>query len=137
MKRTTNISAALVTAILTLGMAGQAAAIPNSGPSELEEGKTSSRLLSGVDHYRLQVSDTSNVTIKSRGMNTGGGRHSGMRAVLRDGNGHVVTQAGRAGEDFIISRQLSPGEYTIEVHANMLRGGNDSTNYYQLITHIK
>ncbi|WP_155833493.1 hypothetical protein [Halomonas sp. BC04] len=137
MKRTTTISAALMTAILALGMAGQAAAIPNHGPSELEEGKTSSRLLSGVDHYRLQVNDTSNVTIKSRGMSTGGGNHGGLTAVLRNGRGDVVTQTRRNGGDFTINQQLSPGDYTIEVRPSMLRGRSAANNYYQLITHIQ
>jgi hypothetical protein len=128
------ISTAVMTVMLALGMVGNASAMPSYGPFNLVEGNTSSKLLSGVDHYRLQVNGTSNVTIQSHGMNTGGGSHSGMTAVLRDGNGNVVTQTGRNGGDFIISQQLSPGEYTLEVRANMLRGGTDSTNFYHLTT---
>lgn len=131
------ISTAVMTAILALGMVGNASAMPSYGPFNLVEGNTSSQLLTGVDHYRLQVNGNSNVTIKSRGMNTGGGSHSGMTAVLRDGSGNIVTQTDRNGGDFIISRQLSPGDYTLEVHANMLRSGTDSTNYYQLTTLIE
>ncbi|MCC5882071.1 MAG: hypothetical protein JJU25_05475 [Halomonas sp.] len=131
------ISTAVMTAMLTLGMVGNASALPSYGPFDLVEGNTSSKLLSGVDHYRLQVNGNSNVTIQSRGMNTGGGNHSGVTAVLRDGSGNIVTQAERNGGDFIISRQLSPGDYTLEVHPNMLRAGNDSTNYYHLTTVIE
>ncbi|MCE8037401.1 MAG: hypothetical protein ACXIU5_09540 [Halomonadaceae bacterium] len=128
------ISTAVMTVMLALGMVGNASAMPSYGPFNLVEGNTSSKLLSGVDHYRLQVNGTSNVTIQSHGMNTGGGNHSGMTAVLRDGNGNVVTQTGSNSGDFIISQQLSPGNYTLEVHANMLRGGTDSTNFYHLTT---
>lgn len=128
------ISTAVMTAMLTLGMVGSASALPSYGPFDLVEGNTSSKLLSGVDHYRLQVNGNSNVTIQSHGMNTGGGNHSGMTAVLRDSSGNIATQTATNAGDFIISRQLSPGDYTLEVHANMLRGGTDSTNYYHLTT---
>ncbi|RDB43959.1 hypothetical protein DU490_04490 [Halomonas sp. DQ26W] len=137
MKRTTTISAALITAMLALGMTGQASAMPNHGPFSLAEGNTPSRLFSGVDHYRLQVNGTSNVTIKSRVMNTGGSTHGGLTAVLRDGSGNVVTQTRRNGGDFTISRQLSQGDYTLEVQPSMLSGGSASTNYYQLVTHTQ
>ncbi len=132
MKRVTTISAALMTAMFALGMTSQASAMPNT--FNLVEGNTSSRLFSGVDHYRLQVSDTSTVTIKSRGMNTGGGNHSGLTAVLRDGSGDVVTRTRRTGGDFAINRQLSPGNYTLEVHANMFGGRADTSNFYHLTT---
>lgn len=135
MKNTATISAALMAAMLALGMIGQASAMPNT--FNLAEGNTSSRMFSGVDHYRLNVNGTSNVTIKSRGMNTGGGGHSGLTAVLRDGNGNVVTQTRRNGGDFTISRQLSPGEYTLEVHPNKFGGRADTTNYYHLTTRIQ
>ncbi len=137
MKRITAMSAGIITAMLALGMTGQASAMPNHGPFTLAEGNTPSRLFSGVDQYRLQVNGTSNVTIKSRGMNTGGGGHKGLTAVLRDGNGNIVTQTRRNGGDFTISRQLNPGEYTLEVHPNMFGGGAESTSYYQLSTHIQ
>ncbi|MCE8030080.1 hypothetical protein HOP54_15415 [Halomonas daqingensis] len=136
MKRATPVWAALMTTVLALGMTSQASAMPNNGPFNLEEGNTPSRLFSGVDHYRLQVSDTANVTINSRGWNTGGGSHSGLTAVLRDDSGNVVTQTRRNGGDFTISRQLSPGDYTLEVHANRFGGRADTTDYYTLTTQI-
>ena len=135
MKRTTTISAALITAMLALGMVGQASAMSSS--YKLTEGSTPSRMFSDVDHYRLQVDDTSNVTIQSRGMNTGGGGHSGLTAVLRDGSGNVITQTRRYGGDFTISRQLSPGDYTLEVHPNKFGGRADTTDYYHLRTRIQ
>lgn len=136
MKRTITIpAAALMTAVLTFGMVGQASAKPDI--FNLTEGNTPSRMFSGVDHYRLQISSTSNVTIKSRGWNTGGGVHSGIMAVLRDGSGNVVTQSRRNGGDFTISRQLSPGEYILEVHPNKFGGQADTTNYYNLTTRIQ
>lgn len=57
------ISTAVVTAMLALGMVGNASAKPSYGPFNLTEGNTSSKLLSGVDHYRLQVNGNSNVII--------------------------------------------------------------------------
>ena len=67
-------------------------------------------------------------------MNTGGGNHSGLSAVLRDDNGNVITQTRRTGGDFSISRQLSPGDYALEVHANMFGGRADTSDYYHLTT---
>lgn len=69
MKHATTIATAVMTAILILG---QACAMRNDGPFILTEGNTPSHRLNGVDHYQLEVDEPSLVTIRSRGMNSGG-----------------------------------------------------------------
>ncbi|MFY0992083.1 hypothetical protein [Halomonas sp. C05BenzN] len=137
MKRTTTIATVVMTGILTLGLTGQASAMLNNGSFDLVEGNTPSQRFTGVDHYRVKLDDPSHITVRSRGMNSGGAPHSGLRAVLRDGNGNIVTQTHRRGGDFIINERLDAGEYVLEVHPNMFGGRADTSDHYYLNTRIE
>ncbi|MGM1053284.1 MAG: PPC domain-containing protein [Pseudomonadota bacterium] len=114
MKRTAIITTSLLAGMLTFGVATQSSAMVSNGTFELQNGSTPSRMIPGVDHYRFDVDNPSNLRVASQQWSPEGvtGR---MTAELRDGNGNVVARSHARGSDFILDQRLSPGRYTLEV----------------------
>ncbi|MCE8041521.1 hypothetical protein HOP60_05035 [Halomonas daqingensis] len=136
MKSSVYIKTAAIAAMLTLGFASQASAMTPSSNFELQNGKTTSRLMPGTDHYRFEVVNSSQLRVASQRWNpeSAGGR---VQAQLRDSNGNVVARSNARGGDFILEQNLAPGRYVLEVRATQLGGRQESTQRYYLTTELR
>ncbi|MCA1770535.1 MAG: carboxypeptidase-like regulatory domain-containing protein [Halomonas sp.] len=135
MKHSTLFNAALISGMLAMGMVTQAGAMPHSEALKLQNGNTGSRLAFGLDHYRIQVNDPTQISISSHLWHeVSGGK---VTADLRDSNGNVVAQSRSDGRNFTLKEHLQPGSYTLKVNASQRGGGKGSLQRYYLSTDMR
>jgi hypothetical protein len=135
MKYSSLISATLISGILSIGLVTQASAMPHGDAFSLQQGNTPTRIASGMDHYRFQVEDPSQIRISSQVWHeVAGGK---VTAALRDGNGNLVARSRGNGRNFILEQRLQPGSYTLEVNASRNGGGRESMQRYSLTTDLR
>lgn len=138
MKRSIIFNATLISGMLVMGMVSQASAMPHGESLTLLKGSTSTRIASGIDHYRIQVEDPGNIRVSSHLWHEVPGGN--VSAALRDVDGNVITQSRSDrsdGRNFILEEHLQPGSYTLEVNASQSGGGRESLQRYYLSTEMR
>lgn len=135
MKRSTLVSATLISGMLAMGMVTQVSAMPHGDAFSLQKGSTPTRIASGLDHYRIQLDEPSQIRISSHLWHEVA--RGKLTAVLRDGNGNVVAPSRGNGRNFILEERLQPGSYTLEVNASQSGGGRGSLQRYYLTTDLR
>lgn len=137
MKSIKHLSAALVSALLLTGMATQASATDLERLPTLRGGESPPHLIDGKDHYRINVKDSTQLSIRSHvwtGENPSVVRLTGR---LLDTNGEVVAEGRREKGHFVLDQSVAPGEYILEVDGREIGGRQEGSKRYYLDTRMK
>ncbi|MGK0547788.1 hypothetical protein ACSEE7_20040 [Halomonas cupida] len=137
MKRYTTLIAATM-----LGLFSTASfAVTGSQPAEpivLEAGVSDSQLISQEPRrYKIQVSQSATLELSSEHQASDSSENVRIQGRLYDAEGNLVAQDSDLRGHFLISEQVAPGTYILEVSGNAMGSPDEVANRYNLHVNIK
>jgi|GEM_PF-5239387 hypothetical protein len=136
MKSIKLLPAALVSAVLLAGLTTQASAMVTERLPMLSAGESPSRVIGGDDHYRINVQDTTRLSIRSHVWSGDSPSVVRLSGRLLDANGQVVAEGRRVNGQFALDHSVAPGEYTLEMKGRQSGGRKETSNRYYLDTRM-